>query len=216
MTIEEMHASILLKVDRVGSYSTANLIPGEIDDFLNEAIRDFVNRQKRYLREELSVNQSSKAQENLHTLIKSTTVSNVSSHPVFDNVSTIALSDLNDYDYFISGRADFDGSIKILKPVASAYIVDEEKTKYDSPFNSGIPSAIEEAQIMMRNPTGTSDPTKVKVNYVKQPAKVLLDPNNSSNNVDCDLPTEVHRDIVKLAVNNIFQSLSGPQSQPEE
>jgi hypothetical protein len=210
MTIDKMHASLLLHVDQDADFLRELLVPQEIDDFLNEAIRDFVNQQKRYLREELSVNQSSEAQENLHTLIASESITNISSHPIFADVSTVNLSDLTDYDYFISGRADFSGEEKILKPVASAYIVDQEKTKYDSPFNKGIPSAIEETTIMIRNPTGVSNPTEVQINYLQTPENVSLD-----SNTDSDLPEHTHRDIVRMAANNALQSFAGQTDDNE-
>lgn len=210
MTIAEMHAAVQLRVDKVGSYSTSNLIEGEVDDFLNEAINDFINQQKQLLREDNDVDRSALIQDNLYTLVESTETSNISTHPVFQEISTVDLSEFSDYDFFISGRANYDGEKRTLKQVSSSYIVDGQLTKYDSPFHESVPSTVEDDILLIRNPNHiSSDPTEVKVSYLRVPATVNFDTNNASNNVDCDLPNDTHRDIVDLAVSNILQSLSG-------
>lgn len=57
--------------------------------------------------------------------------------------------------------------------------------------------------------TGNYIPSRfdTKVKYIKYPAKVHLDENQSSNNVNCDLPEYLHEEIVELAVRTYFTSL---------
>jgi hypothetical protein len=220
MTVEEMHASVLLKIDKVGSYSTSNLIPGEIDDFLNEAIRDYVSQQEQYLRNAYLEDSSSNVQENLYTIIETDEISSINSHPFLDRVFTIDISsELTDYDYFASGRAKFDSGEAMLAPVPTSYIVDDEKTVYEDPFNNYIPVAVEEDQILGKYTSDfSSNPNSVVINYVQTPTEVFLDPSNSSNNVDSDLPERTHRNIVNIAARKIISSLSGqtPGQREEE
>jgi hypothetical protein len=213
MTIAEMHASILLKIDRVGSYSTSNLISGEIDDFINQAIRDYVTRQQKVLRRSPDSEQSSDVQENLRTILETSETTAITDHPFLDKVFVVDLSELTDYDYFVSGRALFDGDYKILRPVATHYIVDDEKTEHDNPFTKGIPCAIEGDELWSRYPTNiSSKPDEVIVNYVQTPVDVLLDESTPSNSVDCNLPERAHRDVVDIAASKIISSLSGQDS----
>lgn len=48
---------------------------------------------------------------------------------------------------------------------------------------------------------------KLRVNYIKTPATVSLE-----DNISCDLPEHLHKDVVELAVNKYFQSV-GSTSQ---
>mgnify|MGYP005608300787 CR=1 FL=1 len=60
--------------------------------------------------------------------------------------------------------------------------------------------------------TGTKNMVKPKLIqylYIKEPAKVYYDEDNTDNNVDCDLPQYLHMDIVKRAVSIYLQSIGG-------
>lgn len=56
---------------------------------------------------------------------------------------------------------------------------------------------------------GDYNPTTITsyVKYIKYPAIVKLDENNSSACVDCDLPDYLHDEIVEIAVKNYFSSV---------
>jgi len=45
---------------------------------------------------------------------------------------------------------------------------------------------------------------------------MFLDPNDSNNNVDSELPEDFHRDIVDIATRKIIGSLAGQQGQNQE
>lgn len=55
--------------------------------------------------------------------------------------------------------------------------------------------------------TDSNKPTKIKTSFIKYPAKVHLDEEVESNNVDCDLPIHLHHIVVEEAVNLYLQSV---------
>ncbi len=218
MTIEEMHASILLKVDRVGSYSTANLIPGEIDDFINDAVDDFIDQQRQVIRSYRYNERAMEAQENLRTLINRASSSNITPTSILGEEGwEVSISEFNDFDYFISGTATLNGNSEVLRHVLSSYLTDSVRGKTLNFFKRGIPISVESSTIVGFLPRDRSSiPTEVNINYLSYPQSVKLDPNNSSNNVDVNLPDHTHRDIVELAAQKILQSLSGQQQTTQE
>lgn len=217
MTIEEMHASILLKVDRVGSYSTANLIPGEIDDFINDAVDDYIDQQRQAIRSYRYSERGMEAQENLRTLINRASSTNISSTSILGEEGwEVALSEFSDFDYFISGTVTTDGDSEVLRHVSSSYLTDFVRGKTLNFFGRGIPISVESSNIVGFIPRDrTSVPSQVDINYLSYPPNVKLDPDDALNNVDLELPDHTHRDIVEIAAQKILQSLSGQQQRQE-
>ncbi len=221
MTVEEMHGSVLLKIDKMGSYSTANLIPGEIDDFLNQAQRDFINQNRRFLREYSEIPQGVEAHEALRSLELEETITNINSLSDLERGFEINFSDLNNtYDYFISGRVYFStpDHWKTTRIVNKAFINDRSTTLYhQNPVYSETPVYIGEDRLVgLYDVEDGEVPSKFVISYLKAPSDIFLDPNNSSNNVDSELPGDVHRDIVDIATNKIIQSLAGQQQQSSQ
>lgn len=219
MTIEEMHASILLKVDRVGSYSTANLIPGEIDDFINDAVDEFIDEQRQIIRQYRYTERGMEAQENLRTIItRSSTSNNITSTTILgDSAWEVPLSEFSGFDYFVGGTADFSGEVNILRHVSSSFLTDKERGAHMNFFERGIPISVEADKIIGFLPRDRSAiPDEVTVLYLNYPDPVKLDPNNSSNSVDLNLPDHTHRDIISIASAKIIQSLSGQQANQQE
>jgi len=219
MTIEEMHASILLKVDRVGSYSTANLIPGEIDDFINDAVDEFIDEQRQIIRQYRYSEQGMEAQENLRTIIeRSTTTTNITTTSILgDEGWEVPLSEFPDFDYFVGGTIDLNGEVNILRHVSSSFLTDKERGAHMNFFDRGVPISVESDKIIGFIPRDRSiTPNEVTVLYLNYPDPVKLDPQNSSNSVDLNLPDHTHRDIISIASAKIIQSLSGQQPNQQE
>lgn len=59
-------------------------------------------------------------------------------------------------------------------------------------------------------------PRNIIYTYIRKPAIVLLDEEDSNNNVNCDLPEYRHNDVVLGAINFYLQSLSGRKSDNGE
>jgi hypothetical protein len=221
MTVEEMHGSILLKIDKMGSYSTANLIPGEIDDFLNQAQRDFINQNRRYLREYSDIPQGVEGHEALRTLEKEEIITTVNSTSDLERGFQIAFSNLSEsYDYYISGRVYFStpDHWKTTRIVNKAFINDRSTTLYhESPVYSETPVYVADEELVgLYDVEDEEIPSKFVVSYLKEPKNIFLDPDNSSNNVDCELPQDVHRDIVDIAASKIIRSLAGQQQAQQQ
>lgn len=214
MTIGEMHASILLEIDQVGSYSTSNLTSGEIDDYINSAIRDFVNQNRRLLRDYMeNSNESKEAIENLRTLEETTLVSTINTVTDLPNGFTLDLSELSNYDYYVSGRAYFQTPDywKDTRVVNRSYIDTNSETAYNNPIYRSIPVIIDDDSLI--GLYGVDDgelPDKVIINYIQTPTKVSL-----QTPTDSDLPEDTHRDIIKIAVQKIMRSLSKQQDNSE-
>lgn len=217
MTIEEMHASILLEIDRVGSYSTSNLIPGEIDDYINKSQRQFINQYRRLLREYTKIPQGAEAHENLRTLTETDIIDNgINVTNELENGFVVDLTNLSqDYDYYISGKSYFStpNHYKAHKLVNKSYINKySESIDNQHPIYEETPVVIDDNRMV--GLYGVRDgevPDRLIIDYLREPVDVFLNPNDASNNVDCELPEDVHRQIVNMATQNIIQSLSGQQ-----
>lgn len=223
MTIEEIHASIQLEIDQVGSYSTASLIPGEVDDYINKSQRQFINQYRRLLREYTQVPQGVEAHENLRTLLETDTLTSadITQHPEISNGFVVDLNDLSQsYDYYVSGRAYFStpDHHKAHRVVNKAFINKRsENLDNNNPIYSETPVNIEDGTLI--GLYGSRDgeiPSELTIDYLREPQDVFYDPNNPSNNVELELPEDVHRKIVEMAAQNIIQSLSGQQTNQNE
>lgn len=215
MTIGEMHGSILLEIDQVSSYSTANLISGEIDDYINSSIRDFVNQNRRLLRDYMeNTNESKEAIENLRTLERTSTVTNIATDSDFPNSFSFDLTNLPSYDYYVSGRAYFPTKEywKDTKVVNRSYLDSNSKTAYNNPIYRSIPIIIDNDELVgLYGVDDGEKPSKLVVNFIKLFQQVSLE-----NNIDSDLPEDTHRDIIKITVQKIMRSLSQQQSKQGE
>jgi len=206
MNIEEMHGAVLLEVDQNNDFLRGNFIPKEIDDYINSAIRDFVNENRRYLRDYLELsNESKEAIENLRTLETQETISSITVTTDLPNGFNFDLSELPSYDYYVSGRVFFPtgGYWKDTKVVNRSYLDTYSKTKYNySVFNS-IPVIIDDNQLIgLYGADDDEIPSRTVITYIKQPKEVSL-----QNGVSSDLPEDTHRQIVKIASQKIIRSL---------
>lgn len=221
MTIEEMHGSILLKIDKMGSYSTANLIPGEIDDFINQAQRNFVNQYRPLLREYSQIPQGVEAHENLRTLVEEESITPSSASDLEKGFSVNLQNTLaNTYDYFISARAYF-STPDYWKPtriVNKTFINDRSTARYhEHPIYSETPVHIDNQELIGLHDTEDSEiPSKILVTYLRKFQDVDLNPNNPSNSVDSELPEDTHRDLVDIASQKIIASLAGQRQQRQQ
>jgi len=224
MDIETMHAKVLLKIDKMGSYSTSNVISGEIDSFLNESINDYINQQKVALRRPSGDRQSVEAMENLRPLEEDETISsNITSYSSADNGFSFNLNNelSEDYGYYIDGRAHFtDGYWKNCMLVNRTFINKHGITKYNTPVFWEIPVMVDADELVgLYSIDDPGIPDEFYINYLREADEIHL---NGSNGVTTeeytDLPTHTHETIVKMATKKIIQSLSGqsPRANQQE
>jgi hypothetical protein len=219
MTIEELHASVLLKIDRDNDFLRENFVPGEIDDFINDAVDEFIDEQRSLIRSYRYSEQGMEAQENLQTIITRESTSTVNPTSVLGKDGwEVDLSEFSDFDYFIGGTASLNGDVEILRHVSSSYLTDFVRGKTLNFFQRGIPVSVESSKIIGFIPRDrTSVPTEINVNYLTYPPDVKLDTQDGSSNVELQLPKHTHRDIVNIAARKAAQSLVGQQQvQPQQ
>jgi hypothetical protein len=213
MTVEEIHASILLKVDRDNDFLRENFVPKEIDDFVNDAVDEYIDRQQKQLRRENSDLNSSEAQENLRTLINSADITNFGSPSILENGWKIDLTNISDYRYYIRGNAiDSSGNVNTMRLVSTSFLMDLGRNAYMNRFDRGIPVSIEDNEIIGVFPLERSKtPSSADISYIKTPNDVSLE-----NNTGVDLPEHTHREIVDIAAQKIIRSFSGQTARSKQ
>ena len=221
MTVEEMHASVLLTVDRDNDFLRENFVSKEITDFLNSAQRDFINQNRRFLREYNDERRGIEAHEALRTIIEEDTVTSINSTSDLERGFKYDLTSLpNTYDYFISARAYYStpDHWKTTRIVNRAFINDRSTTLYhECPVYSETPVHVDNNELIgLYDVEDAEKPSKLAISYVREPQDMLLDPNDSNNNVDSELPEDFHRDIVDIAARKVIGSLAGQQGQNQE
>jgi hypothetical protein len=227
MDIETMHAKVLLKIDKMGSYSTSNVISGEIDSFLNESINDYINQQKVALRRPSGDRQSVEAMENLRPLEEDESITtNITSYsPAANGFSFDLDAELSQtYGYYIDGRAQFDDGgntyWKNCMLVNRTFINKHGITKYNTPVFWEIPVMVDADELVgLYSIDDPGTPVEFYINYLRQADEIHLNGNTGvTSGPYTDLPAHTHETIVKMATNKIIQSLSGqsPQATQQE
>jgi len=139
MTIEELHASVLLKVDRDNDFLRENFVPGEIDDFINDAVDEFIDEQRSLIRSYRYSERGMEAQENLQTIITRESTTTINPTSVLGKEGwEVDLSEFSDFDYFIGGTASINSDVEILRHVSSSYLTDFVRGKTLNFFQRGI------------------------------------------------------------------------------
>lgn len=189
MNIQQMHNQCDLLLDKANSPWFSD---NEKDDFLNEMIARFV--ENNHLQFELD----ERTRKKLLPLVKIYQGS---------NTDTINYNAINGYMFTLNLQGEFPkkcGSGTAWSKISPIQLDDEAETQND-PFNKNDDS--NPGYIEYNN--GTNDIAKIisdnpavnyTLKYLEYPAKVVYDRNNSSNNVDCNLPDFTHEEIVRGAV----------------
>lgn len=208
MDISEMHAAILLEIDEAGSYSTDSLVPGEIDNYINSAIRDYINSQKSLLR--TTGARSEESFHNLRTLVSTGSITNLSQQ-TYSNLYSDSLP--NDYDYYIDSRAKFNDNYWIDTTFRNEqYLYGYCNLSGEGNFNTFNETSVavsNNSLLIVPNPVD-GQPTEISLSYLRDFQNVDF---NSST--DSDLPEDTHRTIVELASQKILNSLVKQQKQQE-
>jgi len=217
-----MHAKVLLKIDKMGSYSTSNVISGEIDSFLNESINDYINQQKVALRRPSGDRESVEAMENLRTLEEEETVTtNITSYSTSNNGFSFNFnSELSStYGYYVDGRAHFsDGYWKNCMLVNRSFINKHGITKYNTPVFWEIPVMVDsDGLVGLYSIDDPGIPDEFYINYLREAEEIHLNGNSGTTTGEyTDLPPHTHETIVKMATKKVIQSLSGQSSEQNQ
>lgn len=236
MTVKQMHREFKISLDKVDSSATAELLPSEIDYYLNEATMRFVKT--RYSQNNLykkGFEESQKRTEDLKAIVVTRRMQ-ISPDPGQSFAGCSVYSANPAILYLLTGTNVADTTSKYMiylnsslqlskagcSSVVSPMLVqqDDVKTLIKDPFNK--PKAdkplilFEEGVIKILVPIGIVVDW-IKCTFVRQPAAIYLGtyPVNSviGSPVNCDLSDHTHKEIVQMAVALVIENTSNPRVQ---
>lgn len=217
-----MHNYVKLELDKTSSLELPAFEPEEIDYWLNEAIRIFVESRYGGINiKQQSFEESQKRIDDLRSIVKLSSPSVTTSseytnawkadlpadylHALSHQVTIAWPVTLQTYsDSFPVKQISHDSLYKMLRDPFGPHVFDLDHAEpllfYKE--NTGADGDI----IMITD--GTYDITALKLNYLRQPVTVDL-----GTTTDCDLPSHTHAEIVKLAANMMLENIENPRYQ---
>lgn len=210
MNVQEMHIGVNLGVQKVNSNAFDNLLEEEIDYYLNKGIREFIRRQNLYLRDKLEgisrqdLITGNEAIENLGDLITETTVGSTNISDVTNYNNARSVQKPTDMFSFVYGHAQpTSGSEwRSCKLISTSDVHLYARTEYNDPIFRRYPVLIVGSDIYIFYDSEGGGVNDFSMMYIKEPAKVDL-----SGDVDSNLPSHTHDDIVNLAVGMITEDI---------
>jgi hypothetical protein len=202
VNIKRMHIGVQLEVQKIASNLNDDLLPQEIDYYLNESIEDYVEQQYNAIKTESRSIESQYVNDNIRTIL---TTAEIDSLSAVDYIPNSLRGDLpNDYRYYIFSRT-YNGSKWINnRKLESKAIKKYIQTKTNLPIFTEFPLLIEGSKLIVIGDSREDlpDSSKIRLTYVKNPTVVEF-PNS-----DSDLPDHTHKDIIKITAQKILQSLN--------
>lgn len=221
MTITEMHNYVKLELDKTSSLELPAFEPEEIDYWLNEAIRKFI--ESRYSGDNIknkSFEESQKRIDDLRSLVEISSPT-VTASTEYTNGWQADLP--VDYLHAIAHEVTI-----AYPPVAQTNTVNfpvkqishDELYKYlQNPFGSHVFHLNRAEPLLFYKSTSTDgdiviitdgnyDITALNLNYLRTPATVDL-----GTTTDCDLPDHTHGEIVKLTANMMLENIESQRYQ---
>ena len=203
MTIKEMHTAFLVLGQQMGMQNMRNILPNEIDVFLNAAIIDEVRKvilsnTTQTFPDKVSAQKNAISPINfIRTLYKSGT-------PTIDNN---VLTDNFDVMLYLSVSVKYEHDGKVY----GCRIIEEDElanTLNDycngASFDYPIASFSNDSWKIYSGNRNVIDAT---INYIANPTKVSY-----KSNINCDLPEYTHNQIIEAAITKYFASV-GQTSQ---
>ena len=198
MTIIEMHDLCDLLIDKA---NVAWFTPAEKDRFINLAQIEFLDSNYRFF----EVNEE--IREKLLPLVRSTSYG---ANPI----TNINLSVITNFRYNLSLRGSYPNGCGgyVTRPIPPIQMDDEVANQLD-PFNRNDdvnPGYIQENNGIGSNLVqfiSTNSPRNVILKYLKTPVNVVRDVNNPANDVNCELSSSSHEEIVNIAVRKMLGNI---------
>ena len=221
MTIEEKHVVFRELAQQMGMQTARALLPEEIDICLNVAINDIVKElitssvgYAPYNDKVARHNSAVSPINGLRTLYKKGDVI-VSANSVKNTIIDIADTNVMIYTGFrviYNDNTMYDCRIVEAEHLAQTLNDYCNRAAKDSPICtvSGDTNKIS-LEVYTGNSTSNTI-SKIQYLYIKNPAVVYYDENDINKCVNCDLPSYLHLDVVKRAVNVYLQSIGAVAS----
>lgn len=221
MTIEEKHVVFRELAQQMGMQTARALLPEEIDICLNVAINDIVKElitssvgYAPYNDKVARHNSAVSPINGLRTLYKKGNII-VSANSVKNTIIDIADTNVMIYTGFrviYNDNTMYDCRIVEAEHLAQTLNDYCNRAAKDSPICtvSGDTNKIS-LEVYTGNSTSNTI-SKIQYLYIKNPAVVYYDENDINKCVNCDLPSYLHLDVVKRAVNVYLQSIGAVAS----
>lgn len=243
MTAQEMYIEVNLRTQKINSNVNDNFLGEEVAVYINRAINEFISDrllpESNYLKE--GFEQSQKRIDDLKALVKKNeqiATQQVATEAAVGSFFADRANFPSDYRHLLSvrfnveyartgisfslnaGAREADGvqgtDYAVTISVGRFFQSDDIYTALLDPHNSTRPNApiydISENGVDVYTDDTFIVPAVI-FNYIKQPAEVVIDTDTPGNNVDCDLASSVHGEIVDMAVKMILADIEkfGPQ-----
>lgn len=211
MLIGEAHQAFKLELDKIDSLNYPDILPEEIDYYLNEAQDTFVKQ--RYggtNSRKQSFEQSQKRIDDLRTLVLTSNIVPLATNPNNIDPNAQFVNMPGDYWFLVQERATV--TYNDCKGIPVTKRVDVIATTHDS-FNEVInnpfkkPNTEKVLRLMANGFSELVHAPNVVINiyhirYIKEPVRVSL-----VNNISFELPEHTHQEIVNQAVSLALESI---------
>lgn len=224
MTVLEMHNAVYLELDKSASYQTAAFEPEDIDFWLNEAQLELVKRKafgNNYRREDLDG--SVKRMEDLTTLIKEATILTLNNHSFYPNVvvtpaldTTIPVAD--PYMFFVGMAIKYatTNMISEVTLIEKNQIKNLVQTQYNTPFIKVPYAYLSDNKLNIIKDPYSNAVSSALLRYIKRPDKLVRSGIVQNTTTTCELPLQVHAEVVALAVYLMLENIESTRLQTNE
>lgn len=226
MNIEEMHIMFRELAQQMGMQTTRAILSEDIDICLNVAIKDTI---KELIAENIGyINPNDKISKNnnaispingLRTLTKRGNISkdNIDGNGTPVQPFTVNISD-SGIMLYLSFKVIYDGNLlydcRIIEHDDLGQTVKDfcNRPAKDTPICTIVGNNGNITIDIINSLSKGVKPESIIYMYIANPAEVYFEDENSTNNVDCDMPEYLHNDIVKKAINIYLQSVGALRS----
>lgn len=223
MTVAEMHIAIQIGLDKSDSFQIAAFEPEEFDYWLNEGQLELI-KQKMFGNNPRGENYDigTKRADDLSILMKYSPelLYNSGSGPLLDHayhpnvVYADIASNITDYLFYIGSDFlvdDPNAPNSNVRPMETVLIEQKDigslvETPYNKPFLKNGYVYLKEGEVnVIYDPYAV--PYSIFISYLKKPLTLSL------GGSDCELPEQVHPEIVALTVNLMLDNIADQREQ---
>jgi hypothetical protein len=211
MNIFEMHIGVNLGVQKIASHINGDLLPEEIDYYLNNSITEYVKQQYSIIKNINRDVQSQYVHENLRKLLKTVDLEDFTDSDYLPNTKEALLP--SDYKYYISSFSFVDSIRKTNAFVQPQTLHKYIRTDSNSPIFRQNPVYIENNKIALIL-EDIAETVKIVLTYISvaPKLKLVLNQDGSYNNTNSTQPTflpdHTHKEIVDMTIQTILKDLT--------
>ena len=205
MLIKEMHIGVNLRVQKIDSNFMDDLLPEEVDYYINDAIESYIKQQYSYLKGEISI-ETQYISENLRTLITTKELNNPSLVDYLTNAVQFEYPEEKPFYYYLTAKVKNNNVFHNTQMISDKQLRDYNTTEYNMPLFRYIPILFTQNNIIVTadRRTNLDEQTLLNLTYIRKPNRVSLE-----DEINCDLPEHTHKEIVKIAANDILNDIQG-------